>query len=126
MKQIVGHYFWGILAFLAVVALFGLAAMFLWNALLPDIFGLPEINYWQAAGMLLLARIVFGGYGEIGRGMKRGFHGRKNPLLDRWHSMSEEERNAFIKRHGGSFPHGHAHYPFCDDSGKQSETEKKE
>jgi hypothetical protein len=116
MKQIVGHYFWGTLVFLAVIALFGLAAMFLWNALLPDILGLPEINYWQAVGLLLLARILFGGYGEIGRGMKCGFHGRKNPLLDRWHSMSEEERNAFIKRHGGSFSHGHAQHPFFDDS----------
>jgi hypothetical protein len=126
MKHFVEHYFWRALVFLAAIALFGLAAMFLWNALLPEIFGLPVINYLQAAGLLLLARIIFGGYGEIGRGMARGFHGRKNPFHDKWHSMSEEERNAFIKRHGGSFPHGHAHYPFFDDSGKQPETEKKE
>jgi hypothetical protein len=48
----------GMLIALAMVAVFGVGVMFLWNALLPGIFGLPFINYWQAAGLLLLARIL--------------------------------------------------------------------
>jgi hypothetical protein len=34
--------------------------MLLWNALLPNIFGLPVISFWQALGLCLLARFLFG------------------------------------------------------------------
>lgn len=44
-------------------ALFGLIAAiplyFLWNWLMPDIFSLPTISYWQAWGLYLLAAILF-------------------------------------------------------------------
>jgi len=33
--------------------------MLLWNALLPDIFGLPVITFWQAAGIKILFRLLF-------------------------------------------------------------------
>lgn len=31
----------------------------LWNWLMPLIFGLPAISFWQAAGMMLLVNILF-------------------------------------------------------------------
>ena len=46
-------------AFLALI--FGLVVMFLWNWLMPQIFGLTEITYWQAWGLVLLAQILFKG-----------------------------------------------------------------
>ena len=58
MKHGLGHFF-GALLCLAMIALFGVVVMFLWNALLPGIFGLSIINYWQAAALLILARILF-------------------------------------------------------------------
>ncbi|HYU78486.1 MAG TPA: hypothetical protein VEK56_05850 [Vicinamibacterales bacterium] len=39
----------------------------LWNWLLPPLFGLPEVTFWQALGLLALCRILFGGRGMIGR-----------------------------------------------------------
>jgi hypothetical protein len=39
--------------------LFGLVVMWLWNWLMPDIFGLPELGYWQAWGLLILSTILF-------------------------------------------------------------------
>ena len=55
-----------ILAGLLIAALFGLVlglvVMWLWNALMPDIFGLPEIGYWQAVGLFLLFHLLFGGH----------------------------------------------------------------
>jgi hypothetical protein len=45
--------------FLAII--FGLFVMFLWNALLPEIFKFPEINYLQSVGLIVLARLIFGG-----------------------------------------------------------------
>jgi hypothetical protein len=39
----------------------------LWNWLMPSIFGLRQLSFWEAAGMLALCRILFGGIS--GRGM---------------------------------------------------------
>jgi hypothetical protein len=116
MKHFAGR-FLGALIFLLTIALFGLAAMFLWNALLPGIFGLPVINYWQAAGLLLLARIIFGGYGKIGMGIAQGFHGHNNPFRDKWHGMSEADRELFLKKRR----HGHH---AAEDTAKNDETQK--
>ena len=42
----------------------GALAMVLWNWLMPSIFGLGIINYWQAFGIVLFAKLVFGGFGK--------------------------------------------------------------
>lgn len=39
--------------------LFGFILMWLWNWLMPDIFGLPTISFWQAWGLVLLSHILF-------------------------------------------------------------------
>jgi hypothetical protein len=39
--------------------LFGAPVMILWNLLMPDIFGLPVIGFWQAFGLNLLFSILF-------------------------------------------------------------------
>ncbi len=54
----------GILIFIAAVGVFGTAFMLLWNWLMPAIFGLPLINFYQAIGLLLLSKIVFSGFGH--------------------------------------------------------------
>ena len=41
------------------VILFGYPTMLLWNWLMPNIFGLPYITFWQACGINLLASILF-------------------------------------------------------------------
>jgi len=46
------------LAILAMM-LFGGPLMILWNWLMPTIFGLTEITFWQACGLQLLATIIF-------------------------------------------------------------------
>lgn len=43
--------------------LFGYFVMLLWNWLMPNIFGLTEITYWQAVGIVILARLIFGSIG---------------------------------------------------------------
>ena len=35
----------------------------LWNWLLPSLFGWRLITFWQALGILVLCRILFGGLG---------------------------------------------------------------
>ena len=69
---------------LAVVFAFALGwfVMLLWNYLMPGIFGLPLIGFWQAWGLVLLAHILikpgYGGHGH-GRGMHRFKHGPRVP-----------------------------------------------
>jgi hypothetical protein len=40
--------------------LFGLLVKVLWNWLMPAVFNLPEITYWKAFGLVILARLLFG------------------------------------------------------------------
>lgn len=44
------------------IALGGFLIQWLWNWLMPDLFGLPEVSIWQAYGILVLSRILFGGF----------------------------------------------------------------
>jgi hypothetical protein len=99
--------FWWLLS-LAFVALFSLLVMALWNWLLPAIAGLPAITFWQALGLLALSRILFGGFGGMGRLVAGGaMRGRdRGQLGEKWFKMSDEERREFISKH---HPH---HHPF--------------
>jgi ABC-type multidrug transport system fused ATPase/permease subunit len=91
--------FLGILIALAVIAGLSVAAMMLWNALMPDIFGLPPLSYWQAAGILVLARILFGGLGMGRFTPRRGFEFLQgNKLREKWMNMSAEEQKAFAEK----------------------------
>ncbi len=53
----------GIVVAVGFTFLFGLFVMLLWNWLMPDIFSLPRINYWQAWGLVLLSHILFKSWG---------------------------------------------------------------
>jgi len=72
----------------AFLALFGAVTMWLWNWLMPTIFKLPEIGFWQAIGLLLLAQIFFKG-GHAGRAGKARW--RRAKLRER---MREDEPEA--------------------------------
>ena len=48
----------------AFIALFGFVFQYLWNWLMPEIFGLGVVTYWQAIGLMILAKIIFGGFGD--------------------------------------------------------------
>jgi Protein of unknown function (DUF3106) len=74
------------------VAALSLVVMLLWNALIPSLFAGPLIGFWQAAGLLVLCRLLFGGF------RPRGGHGygwRHRVWHSRWHRMSSEERDRF-------------------------------
>lgn len=80
------------IVFLAIFAAgFGAAVLYLWNWLMPAIFGLHMISYWQALGLLSLSWILFGG--------QRGWFGpamhRRHKMRERWAQMSPEERDKF-------------------------------
>jgi len=80
-----------IVGFVVFLAVGGLVVQLLWNWLLPPLFGLREVTFWQALGVLALCRILFGGFGK-GGGPRPGW-GRH--MKERWHHMTPEERERF-------------------------------
>jgi hypothetical protein len=75
------------------LALFGYVVMSLWNWLMPALFGLHHITYWQAVGILFLAKILFGGF-RGGRHAPRHWRWRGR-MMERWAQMTPEEREKF-------------------------------
>lgn len=75
-----------------IIGVFLLVALlqYLWNTLMCDIFNLKAITYWQAFGLFVLSRILFGrGFGKPGRG---GFRKNFPPDMGCHEDLSEEER----------------------------------
>ena len=79
--------------FLMVFAGLVWAVYGLWNWLMPSIFGLHEISYWQALGLMALSWILFGGL----RGHGSGRGSWRYDMRRRWGRMTPEEREAFVK-----------------------------
>ncbi len=83
----------------AALALAALSAivMLLWNALVPALFGGPALRYLQAAGLLLLCRVLFGGL--------RGFRSHRlwgsRRWREHWESLTPEERARLLERYQG-------------------------
>jgi len=90
-----------LLAFLAFIALGGFVVQQLWNWLLPAVFGVRPVTLWQALGLLLLSRILFGSFG-----VHRSSHRWRHQFAERWERMTPEERERC--RHGlrGKFAPG--------------------
>lgn len=79
-----------LLAVLAFIALGGVVVQSLWNWLLPSLFGLPVVTFWQALGLLALSRILFGGVGSRSRGPRW----RRRPP----HWLTPDERSGLRAR----------------------------
>jgi hypothetical protein len=106
------YVFSGIAGFLAVAVVLSTLVMLLWNALLPELFGLPALGWLQAAGLFVLCRALFGGMSSGFRhgAFDRGGRMRDNLLHGAWHNMTDEQRQHLAeeihKRHGCDRPRG--------------------
>ena len=89
-------------------AAFGFVAMYLWNLLMPAIFGVRLITFWQTVGLMFLARLLFGRF----PGRPGGMPWRRR-LMERWEQMTPEQREKFREgmRHRCGQPHAPAAQP---------------
>jgi hypothetical protein len=71
---------------IGAVVLFGWIVMSLWNAVLVPAVGVNTVGFWQALGILVLSRILVGGFGGGGKRRHRG---------DRCRDVSDEEKQRF-------------------------------
>lgn len=76
---------------LVIIAVISLVVFLLWNWLMPAIFNLPEINYLQALGILILSKILFFGIGR---------HNHHDHWKDReyWKKRFEGNQDAFSEK----------------------------
>jgi Ca2+/H+ antiporter, TMEM165/GDT1 family len=79
------------IALIVIVAcvVFGFVVQGLWNVLLPKIFGLHTITFWQGLGIFVLCKVLFGGPRPGG-----GFSWRRR-MRERWESMTPEQRDKY-------------------------------
>lgn len=76
------------------VAIFGFGVKLLWNWLMPSLFGWQPISFAKALGILVLSKILFGGF--RGGGGRHGMHGGwRHRMSERWENMTPDEREKF-------------------------------
>lgn len=72
--EIAGIIIFGAIAITGLAILFGFVIMWLWNWLMPEVFGLPALNYWQAVGLFILLKLLLGGCGGGGKKSSKNSH----------------------------------------------------
>ena len=100
-----------IIGIAALAILFGFVLMWLWNALMPELFGLTTLTYWQAVGLFILSKILLGGIGGGGsskgkkssdscdpkRKKKKGDFSKWEHYDDFWKEKGETEYAAYVE-----------------------------
>lgn len=79
--------------FVAAVLLFSFVVMTLWNGILVSVLSIKAITFVQAMGILLLSKILFGGFRP--GGPWRGRTEWRMRMQDKWANMTDEEREKF-------------------------------
>ncbi len=105
---------WKRLIVVAPLALLGMALFafvggevvkILWNWLTPPLFGWRQITFWQAFGLLVLCRILFGGRRFAGFDRspvrQRVRERLRQRMAERWEKMSPEERDRYRRSFRG-------------------------
>lgn len=54
--------FFGLIFLIIVFIIVILITQLIWNMVMPDVFGIKEIDFWQTFGLLILSGIFFGGH----------------------------------------------------------------
>ncbi len=120
--KVVGLVLLGIIGLTLLAIVFGIFVKLLWNALMPEIFGLPEIGYWQAVGLAVLAHILFGAHGRTHRYERSGKRKKKKDVpaedtetspfhremeqdyAEFWREEGRETFKSWMRRENGSGP----------------------
>ena len=100
MKHRIGWIILGIIGAVAFAFLFGAVVMWLWNWLMPVIFHLGVISYWQAVGLAILGRLLFGS-------LHHGPHNRGRHNFGPWRHRSHMSDGNYCKdyTHGSRWSH---------------------
>ncbi len=95
-KRITGWVFVGFAIAFLFALLFGFIVKLIWSVTLTPMFGLMEPSYFQAVGIIILGRLIFGGFGKHHPHPKSGKQKFYDKIHDRFHarcSSLEEDRH---------------------------------
>ncbi|MEZ0485553.1 hypothetical protein [Fibrella aquatica] len=94
------RFFWIPFFVLLSASLLSAAVMWLWNNVLAEVVQVRSITFWQAGGLMLLSRLLFGNW--PGRGGRWGGPNRFNrpTWKAKWQQMTDEEKACFRERWG--------------------------
>lgn len=91
--------FWFVLLIPVAIFLFGFITMSLWNSVLVAVLHVGAVTFWQALGILILCKILFGGFrgGGFGRHRRWGGEGfdKRREMFEKFQKMTPEERQHF-------------------------------
>ncbi|TYA71549.1 hypothetical protein [Seonamhaeicola marinus] len=107
--EIVGMIIFGGIFIIGLAILFGFIIMWLWNWLMPMIFGLTTLTFWQAVGVFILAKILLGGCNFGDSSSKKSKSSRKDKDCkgefykwkhydDFWKEEGNQAYEAYIER----------------------------
>ena len=85
--KVVGWVLFGLVAATGLGLALGFPVMWLWNWLMPELFHLPAITFWQAVGLLILSHLLFKGHYQ-GHGHWQHRHGK------RWSHFANDVRDS--------------------------------
>ena len=91
--KIFGFVILGVIGVAFLALLFGYIVMLLWNWLMPVLFGLTTITFLQAVGIVILARLIFGGF-KHGKSETERHKPVKNRFFDRWKDEFHNQHKA--------------------------------
>ena len=93
-----------ILFIFVVLVPLGFIIMALWNNILAVIFPIALINFWQALGLFLLSKLLFGGFpGKPAWAGRRHNRREMEEMRNKWFNLSPEERKNFRQDMRGGF-----------------------
>ena len=92
--KFIGFGILGVIGVAALAFIFGYFVMLLWNNLMPEIFSLSTITYFQAFGLIILARLLFGGF-------KHPRHDDQHPGTNFGSRISDKFRGKFCSDENG-------------------------
>ncbi len=108
--EIAGMIIFGGLFIIGLAILFGFIIMWLWNWLMPMIFGLTTLSYWEAVGVFILFKILLGGCGGFGskdkkhsktskcKGDSKGEFSKWKHYDDFWKEEGNKAYEAYVER----------------------------
>ncbi|MVM32673.1 hypothetical protein GO755_21710 [Spirosoma sp. HMF4905] len=87
------RFFFPLFILMALFA-FSFVVYWLWNRVLVAVVPVKAVTYWQAMGLLILSRILLGGF-KAGPPGNRSFDGGGPAWREKWRQMSDEDRAKF-------------------------------
>jgi hypothetical protein len=116
--RIIGAVFAGVVLAVLFAFVFGLVVKILWNALMPVLFGLSKITYWQAVGLVILAKLLFGAFGHHpDHDHSAHFHKK---IERKWHRFLgvEDDEDEDLWKPGGAYRNWKYYDRYWKEEGK--------